>query len=226
MRGIMNHPEVLTHDQIDRFAEHDVAKISDAMGKYGTLRSDVKPLSDDMRICGPAITVKTTPGTTSWVETLRDVLTAGDVVVVDGGELNDFLFADGTVYEALQAQGAAGLVVSGAVCDAERAKELRFPVFASGISLRRIDNRLRSTCVDQPLAISGMIVDPGDLIVGDSDGVVAVPSFDVDRVAALADAQLEKELHNKSILETGVSPRQYYGFNEKMAKWRDPAELR
>ena len=210
MRGIMNHPEVLTHDQIDRFAEHDVAKISDAMGKYGTLRSDVKPLSDDMRICGPAITVKTTPGTTSW----------------DGGELNEFLFADGTVYEALQAQGAAGLVVSGAVCDAERAKELRFPVFASGISLRRIDNRLRSTCVDQPLAISGMIVDPGDLIVGDSDGVVAVPSFDVDRVAALADAQLEKELHNKSILETGVSPRQYYGFNEKMAKWRDPAELR
>lgn len=208
--------------QTNRLANHDVAKISDAMGRYGTLRSNIKPLYDEMRIFGPCRTVKPTPGTTAWVNALAESLCEGEVVVADGEELDDFAFADADVYRILKKHGAAGLIVSGAVCDAAAALELGLPVFAIGISLRRIDNLFDASCFDLPLALSGMVVDPGDIVIGDSDGVVFVPQFDSERIADLADAQLAKELNNKHILETGVSARQYYRFEEKMSKWREP----
>ncbi|MDO4564300.1 MAG: hypothetical protein Q4C04_01650 [Clostridia bacterium] len=205
---------------LERFAAHDVAKLSDSMGKYGALRSNIKPLSDAMRVCGPALTVKSMPGDPSWVDLIAEVAQAGDVVVVAADEIEDLMIADKAVCDRLKALGIAGLVADGALADKQTFIEKGLPAFVICTTQRRLYKQDGAT-VNEPICCSGMIVCPGDLIVGDSDGVVVVPGYDLERVIELADRQLQKELRNRSVLMTGVSPREYYGFEAKMDKWRE-----
>lgn len=205
---------------LERFKKHDVAKISDSMGRYGTLKNIIKPIDDNMRLCGPAITVTNTIGCTKGAELAAKIAHKGDIIVIDAQEIDDLFVANGFVYKLLAEKGVSGLVVDGAVCDIKDAKALNFPVFAMGIT-QKCFKKQTNPIINVPICCAGMVVYPGDLIIGDSDGVVVVPGQDLERVLDLADKKLAKELYNKEQLESGIPATKYYGFDKKLEKWRD-----
>ena len=220
-RDVFN-PNVAASDLslVERFRMHDVAKISDAMAKYGTFKSCVKPLEDSMRICGTAVTVQCEKGDWKALERAAERVGKGEVMVVDAGGFESVCVCGIELVDKLSAAGAAGLVVNGAVRDRLAIIKSGFPVFA------------RTTCnvktevgkavkVNVPINGAGLVVYPGDLIVGDDDGVVAVPYYDFERVLKLTDAKLEHELANQAKIRAGAVMTVLYGCEAKIDKWRE-----
>lgn len=174
--------------------------ISDALGKLGTMYHDVKPIAPGMRLCGPALTF--------WGDDwdakrhAYEMTRPGDVLVIAGGSKDLASFGDFSA-TVLLAHGAAGAVIDGATRDADGITRLGLPVFARAITMR---NRHYPTgpencAINVPVACAGAIVNPGDIVVGDSDGVVVVPR----EVALDLARQLERELEQESPKRRRVS---------------------
>lgn len=221
-KDVLNsHPAEADSSVVEAFRQYDVAKISDAMAKYGSLPSSVKPLSDAMRLCGLAVTVKVEPG--DYEAPMRAVasLHKGDVLVIDAdGRETAAACGIELVHTLIEAQ-AEGLVVNGAVRDRIAIMESGFPVFCRAVCSRKLDIR-KSVAVNVPVNGGALVIYPRDLIVGDSDGVVVVPSYDLPRVLALSQAKLEHELSNQSKINAGAVMTELYGVEPKIEKWREP----
>jgi RraA family protein len=125
-----------------------------------------------------------------------DMATDGDVVVVDaGGDLTNAIVGELMAAYA-QRRGIAGLVIHGAVRDSDTLKRSTFPVFASGAT-HRGPYKNGPGEINVPIAIAGMVIEPGDLIAGDGDGVICVPYDEVEQV--LADAQAKQSAEQKQM---------------------------
>ena len=209
---------------VDQFRIHDVAKISDAMGKYGSLDPEIKPLQDGMRINGVARTLRCYPGDLQTVLDTVCYLQEGDILVIDACGDTQFSCADTQTYKALQSVGAGGLVVNGAVRDRAAAIKSGIPIFARAIAQRQMPRGEFS--MDVPINAGGLVIYPYDLIVGDDDGVVAVPAHDLERVIGLTNAKLEKELSNQAKINEGAIMTVLYGCEAKIDKWREPQQTR
>ena len=205
---------------IEQFREHDVAKISDSMAKYGSLHSAIKPLQDGMRICGVCHTLGCVPGDMHAAKQVLGLIKAGDVVVIDAWGHEKLAVADAKFCQKLRAAGAGGLIVNGAIRDKRAILESGFPVFARAVSSRRYFGE-DDFEINRPINGGGLVVYPGDLIVGDDDGVVAVPHYDLARVLVLTQAKLEKELSNQAKINEGAVMTVLYGCEAKIDKWRD-----
>ena len=166
----------------------------DRIGKHGALTSRIKPLDPESRVCGPAVTVLGPE--LSLRRAAADVAEPGDVLIIAaGGSDNYACFGDGTARK-MAVQGVQGVVVDGSVRDARRITRLGFPCFCLGVTVANYDYPVfpKLGAVNVPVSCGGTIVDPGDLIVGDSDGVLCIPrSF----VAILAENLLE-DLHSET----------------------------
>ena len=143
-------------------------------------------------LAGPAVTVRTPPGQLASVRQALDGAQRGDVIVVGcGGSLATALWGDRMSRLALE-RGVAGLVVDGAVRDADGIEELRFPVFAAGVVPTPPGRDVLGE-VGHPIECAGRLVSPGDFVYGDGDGVVVVPAALHDEVVAKARIALEQE---------------------------------
>jgi 4-hydroxy-4-methyl-2-oxoglutarate aldolase len=143
-------------------------------------------------LVGPAVTVRTPPGELASVIQALNGAQEGDVLVVDcGGSLATALFGDRLSKLALE-RGLAGLVVDGAVRDADGIEELGFPVFAAGIVPNGPGKDVYGE-VGVPIECAGRRVEPGDFVYGDGDGVVVVPAGIHDEVVAKARILLAEE---------------------------------
>jgi len=143
-------------------------------------------------LCGPALTVRTRPGDNLMVHKAIDMALPGEVIVIDGGgDLGNALIGE-IMATLAKRRGVAGAVIDGAVRDAAALAGLNFPVYAAGVSHR-------GPYKDGPgeiggvVSIAGMVVNPGDLIVCDADGVLAIAAAEADSVIAAARDQLAKE---------------------------------
>lgn len=166
--------------------------LCDVAGRRGSLHGRVQPLHPSMKVAGPAFTVEARPGDNLGFHVALAVAKPGDVIIVDGkGDLSSALFGDLMVTQA-QAAGIAGLVVDGAVRDTNELIERGYPVFAAGRNpagpTKGIAGRLSI-----PICVAGAPVNPGDLVVGDADGVVIIPRNDVDAVLEAAAKKLADE---------------------------------
>ena len=177
---------------LDTAAALGSATIHEAQGKIGALSHEVKPLDPTRRLAGRALTVLTRPGDNRALHLALLKAQPGDVLVIDAfgwkeaGVLGDVLTA------AAQHTGIAGVVVNGAVRDADTIIELGFPVFAKALSIKgtaKDDDGV----IGGVVTIDGVTIRTGDLIVGDRDGVVAVPQDTVDQALAAARAREDKE---------------------------------
>ena len=166
--------------------------ISDVTGRQvGTV--GLRPVNrSPVSVCGNALTVKVRAGDNLLIYKALDMLQPGDVLVVDGeGDVTRALAGE-ILMRFARSRGAVGFVIDGAVRDVEAFEEHRFPCWSRGVSLRG-PFKDGPGAVNVPIAVGGMVVHPGDVIVGDSDGVVAVPAAEALQVAHLAREKADAE---------------------------------
>ena len=203
---------------LKRFERHDTAKICDSMGGYGAVDYEIKPLENNMRFVGAALTVLTRPGDALYVQKAIDLTRPGDVIVIAAGGYKDVSVIGERLGYFFKRKGAAAIVVDGAVRDAQGMVEDAPPTFARG-SCIRIFGSQGPGAINVPLSCGGVAVNPGDIVVGDRDGVVVVPLSDAGRIADLADEHLEGELERLAEVEAGKSITDTFRLTERIDKW-------
>jgi RraA family protein len=143
-------------------------------------------------MCGSAFTVKTAPGDNLMVQKAIDIARPGDVIVVDGGGAPEQALVGEIMSAYARSRGIAGFVVNGAVRDLDVISASRLPIYATSVTPRG-PTRVGPGEINIPINICGMVVSPGDIIVGDADGVVAVPREAAKDVLAAARSLRERE---------------------------------
>ena len=177
-------------DLADRFRAVPVANVSDGMSRMTAGGARLRPMHGGGYMAGPALTVKVRPGDNLLVHKALQMAVPGDVIIVDaGGDLTNAIVGDIMVGDAVRRK-LGGMVIDGAVRDANAIRCGSFPVFAAGVT-HRGPYKDGPGEINVPIAIDGMVVCPGDLIIGDDDGILCVP---FDQAEALLAAGLQKAL--------------------------------
>lgn len=172
-------------DVVEKFRALPVANVSDSMGRMAAGGASLRPFHRGGVLVGPAVTVKARPGDNLMIHAALDRAQPGDVIVVDaGGDMTNALIGELMVAHAAYLD-LAGIVINGAVRDVVAIRQGNFPVYALGVS-HRGPYKDGPGEVNFPIAIAGMVVMPGDLVLGDEDGLVVVPFDDVEAVHAAA----------------------------------------
>jgi 4-hydroxy-4-methyl-2-oxoglutarate aldolase len=203
----------VTPELIDRYRVLSSATVHEAYGARGALSSRIKPVYPEMKVCGPAVTVKARPGDNLILHKAIYVARAGDVIVADA---DGFLEAGpwGEIMAvAAMARGIAGFVINGSVRDAEAMNALGFPVFSVGLCIKGTE-KISLGLINHPLNLDNVMITPGDLILGDRDGVVVVKREDAEEVLIKSLAREEKEEGFKERLRKGESTLDIYGFGD------------
>lgn len=207
--GFAIHPtqKLISDEQIKRFSVFAVANISDAMNRTnGTCH--LRPFHRGQTIIGRALTVKTAPGDNLMVHKAIDMAGPGDVIVVDAGGnvLNAIIGEIMATYAATR--NVAGFVIDGAIRDSGSLSSADLPVFARGVS-HRGPYKEGPGEINVPVSVDGMVVMPGDLIVGDADGVLAIRPDLVDRLGDAVQAIEDKEKTVLANLAQGKTDRRW-----------------
>ncbi|WP_312378935.1 RraA family protein [Pseudomonas oryzihabitans] len=183
-------------DWVARYRDVPVANVSDSMHRMTAGGSRLRPMHRQGVLAGPALTVKARPGDNLMLHYALDIAEPGDVIVVDaGGDLSNALIGEMMVAYAVK-RGVAGIVINGAIRDAANIGAGDFPLFAAGIS-HRGPYKDGPGEINVPIAIDGMVIEPGDLVIGDDDGLLCVPYDHVAEVydrAAAKHAAEEKQM--------------------------------
>jgi RraA family protein len=173
---------------VQAFRGLPVANISDCMARMTAAGAALRPMHKSGALSGAALTVKTRPGDNLMIHKAIAMAEAGDVIVVDGGgDLSNALIGELMVTTARR-RGVAGFVINGAIRDVDMIAAGDFPVFAAGVT-HRGPYKDGPGEINVPIAIAGMVIHAGDLIVGDADGVLCVGIDDAPAVLAAARAK-------------------------------------
>lgn len=180
-------PEVVA--QAARFPSSILA---DVAGRRGALSGRIAALAPSMRVAGSAITVEVRPGDNLMIHVALAIAQPGDVIVVDGkGDLSSALMGEIMCQQA-HALGIAGVVIDGAVRDSEAIRELGFPMYAAGLNPNGPTKSVAGR-VNHPVSVGGVTIHPGDLIVGDADGITVVERARAASLIPLAEDKVAAE---------------------------------
>jgi regulator of RNase E activity RraA len=192
-------------DTLAAYRDLAVANISDAMSR-ATGTSALRPMHRTRRILGRAYTVRTRPGDNLMVHKAIDAAQPGDVIVVDaGGDMSNAIIGEIMVGWAAK-RGLAGFVIDGAIRDSETLGAGDFPVYARGVA-HRGPYKDGPGAINVPVTIDGMVVMPGDLLVGDADGLLAIRPDEAPAIAARVRAIAESEAKVLQDIERGALDR-------------------
>src|SRR4051812_2797258 len=191
-------------DALARLAQLPVATVYEAAGKLGDVAPHIRPLIEGVRLAGPAFTLKTMPGDNSSVFAAIDAAPTGSVLVIDGGGTERVTIWGGTSTVAARMKGLAGCVTNAAVRDIDEIRESRFPVYAPCTSVRGV-SRSHSGWMNIPISIGDAIVRPGDVMLGDADGLLVVPADRVIEIALAATERRKAEEAKDARLRAGES---------------------
>jgi 4-hydroxy-4-methyl-2-oxoglutarate aldolase len=173
-------------------ARFPAAILADVAGRRGTLGGRIQPLSKSMKVAGPAFTVEVRPGDNLMIHAALVLAKPGDVIVVDGkGDLTCAL-TGGLMAAHAKAAGIAGFVIDAAVRDTEECALGDFPIFAAGANPNGPTKGVAGR-INFPVSLAGTAVNPGDLIVGDADGVVVLSKEAAAAIVAGAQAKIDSE---------------------------------
>lgn len=187
------------------------ATVHEVMNKRGALIGEIKPLAKGVRLCGEALTVKLHPADNLMLIKAISMLEENQVLVIDSSDtLNAGPFGEVLAVECLSKK-CAGLVTDGSVRDSEQIIKRGFPVFSAGISIRGTSKAAVGT-VNHPISCGGILVNPGDIILGDDDGVVVIPFAEVEEVIQKSLAREEDEAKTMEKLQNGASLFDLYGY--------------
>jgi len=202
--------ERLAEDRLAAWRDIPPAIASDCMNRSQTMIGAIKPLARGMVLCGQARTIECMVGDNGPIHAAMRMLETGDILVIDAGGHPDVAVFGGLLTRAAMAAGAGGVVVHGAVRDCAEIIELGFPVFASAIVPRGPHKGFGGT-IDGPISCGGCPVSPGDVVLGDDDGVAVVPLVQDVCVMESSVAKLAAEKEQLRRLAAGESLADQYG---------------
>lgn len=205
--GYRINPNVRALDAtlVDAFRTLPVAAIGDSMSRnVGTVGLRQYHADLNTAFCGPAVTVRVRPGDNLMIHKALMMVEPGDVLVIDGsGDLSQALVG-GLMRTTCVARGLAGLVIDGAVRDLVEWAEPGMPIFARGHT-HRGPSKDGPGEINIPIACAGLVVQPGDLIVADADGVIAIPAQEAAIVLERTRRHLEREEKIRTANQSGSS---------------------
>ena len=200
----------ISNELLEGLKQCGVATVYEAGGAIGALDAGIKPVWRHAKVAGPAFTVRCHPGDNLPLHLALEKASAGDVIVAQvSGVLGGFW--GGVMTVAAQARGIAGLVIDGGVRDSEELEALGFPVWARGTGVFRTVKH-EPGVLQEPLLVGGILVNPGDIILGDSDGVMAVPRERAQQFLEAARKREAAEAGYYERLRKGETTMQIYGF--------------
>jgi 4-hydroxy-4-methyl-2-oxoglutarate aldolase len=164
--------ERVSPDVVGQAAKYQAAILADVAGRRGTM-DRIAPLSPDMRLAGPALTIEVRAGDNLMIHAAIAMAKPGDVLVIDGKGDTSCALMGALMINACKVLGLGGIVIDGAVRDTDELRELGFPVFAVGANPNGPTKFIPGR-INWPISAGGLSVSPGDLVVGDADGVVVV----------------------------------------------------
>lgn len=200
---------------IARLGKCGVATVHEAQGRRGLMAPYLRPIYPTARMAGSAITISSQPGDNLMIHAAIEVVKPGDVLVVTTTSAS----TDGMFGELLgvscQAHGVAGLIIDAGIRDTAELTGMQFPAWAKAISAQ---GTVKSTAgsVNIPVVCAGAVVNPGDVIVADADGVVVVPGGEAARIAELSEERLLKEEKTRERLRKGELGVDFYGLRAKL----------
>lgn len=205
---VLNAQRKVAAEWVARYREVPVANVSDSMNRMTAGGSRLRPMHRQGVLAGPSLTVKARPGDNLMLHYALDIAEPGDVIVVDaGGDLTNALIGEMMVAYAVK-RGVAGIVINGAIRDAANIGAGDFPLFAAGIS-HRGPYKDGPGEINVPIAIDGMVIEPGDLIIGDDDGLLCVPYDQVAEVYDRATAKHAAEEKQMRQIAEGTNDRSW-----------------
>jgi 4-hydroxy-4-methyl-2-oxoglutarate aldolase len=208
----------VSQEQIQELKRLGTATIHEAQGQRGAVDGAIRPVDPTVRMAGPALTVDCKPMDNLAIHYALSKAKPGDVLVVDtkgfleGGPWGDLLTL------AAQKLGVVGLVIDGSVRDGNSIIEMGFPAFSRGLSIKGT-NKCQPGKANIPVHIGGVIVNPGDIVVGDRDGLVIVAKEEVADVIALSRKREDKEIKFRESLKAGKSTIDLLGLSEILEKF-------
>lgn len=198
---------LLSDEVIERVKKLNTTLLSDAMGRTGGMDYKIKPVSSKMVVVGTAITVKVRAGDNLFLHQAINNGKQGYVLVVDGQGHTASAYIGELMAEAAKVKGLEGIIIDGLVRDHNALIELNFPVFSKGFSPNG-PYKDGPGEMNIPISCGGVAIAPGDLIVGDADGVINIPRDMVEKVLELAEKKLVYEEERKLEIRSGnVEPK-------------------
>jgi RraA family protein len=193
---------------VENFRGLPVAVIADEMNRLGCMDARIKPLNR-AALLGVALTVKARAGDNLMLHRALDMAAPGDVIVVDGqGDLSNAIAGENMMMWAQRRQ-IGGVIIDGAMRDLDSIRNLEFPVFAAGIQPKGPYKNGPGE-INVPICCGGVVINPGDIIVGDDDGVVAIRPIDAPAVCKRAHARHQKEGLTRQAILDGSYDRSAY----------------
>ena len=189
---VLQRKRAISAEWIEKYKTIPVANISDSINRMTGFGPRLRPYHAGSALCGTALTVKSRPGDNLMLIAAVTMIKPGDVIVADcGGDLTNSIAGE-RMLVAAQRRGAAGFIVNGAIRDVAWVKKNDFPVYAAGVH-HRGPYKSGPGEINVPVAIDGQVIEPGDLIIGDEDGLLCVPYDEVEALYPIAHAkQLEE----------------------------------
>lgn len=189
-------------DLVDQLAGFGVATVHEAQGRTGLLASSITPIQQNVRVAGNAVTVTVAPGDNTMIGVAVEQCQEGDILVVVPTSPCDMGYFGDLLATSLKARGVRGLVIEAGVRDVVDLREMGFAVWSRHVSAEGTRKGAVGD-VNVPISISGRIVNPGDVVVADDDGVVIVPRRDAATVIAASRVREEKEGRARARYLTG-----------------------
>jgi 4-hydroxy-4-methyl-2-oxoglutarate aldolase len=203
-------------DVVARLAEAGVSTVHEAIGRRGFAGTGLRPNQRNVRMAGPAVTVSSHPGDNLMIHAAVEVCRPGDVLVVTTtSPSTDGMFGE-LLATSLAARGVIGLVTGAGVRDTAELRDMGFHVWARSVSAQGTVKASPGS-VNVPVALGGVTVSPGDVVVADDDGVVVVPLAEAEEAAELAEKRLAKEAATREVLRSGTLGVDHYGLRARLA---------